>query len=408
MKAAALSCIVAIGVTAAAAPAGARPVVVGGWVGPRFFSDNSRLGMRDVVAPAALTSSLAVGARIGWPLLAGRLIPEIELTLTSTNTEPFDVGVVWIEPRLALRYEWPVGSRLRPFALIGGGSPISVSGNRDVFATQIIGEGFLGGGASLWTGKGFALRFDARLMLGPGEDPRVAMEGELGVGVSIPLGAGARVRELAPPPPPPPDRDHDRIADSADACPDRAEDLDGFQDLDGCPDIDNDVDTVLDIADACPLEPETYNGITDDDGCPDALPAELAAIVGPVRSASYQPGVGTPQRSAALTVAFDRMAAVLRAYPAVRVRVVGHTDDQEAAPRAPGPEGELPDAAALALALGQTRALMARELLVTRGLTEERVLVDSRGAEEPVGDNQTAAGRQANRRIELLLVVPER
>ena len=36
-----------------------------------------------------------------------------------------------------------------------------------------------------------------------------------------------------------------------DKCPDRAEDTDGFEDADGCPDIDNDLDRVLDIADKC-------------------------------------------------------------------------------------------------------------------------------------------------------------
>lgn len=47
------------------------------------------------------------------------------------------------------------------------------------------------------------------------------------------------------------------------------EDLDGFEDDDGCADIDNDDDGVLDEVDRCPNEPETPNGFDDDDGCPD-------------------------------------------------------------------------------------------------------------------------------------------
>jgi outer membrane protein OmpA-like peptidoglycan-associated protein len=47
------------------------------------------------------------------------------------------------------------------------------------------------------------------------------------------------------------------------------EDLDKFEDEDGCPDPDNDHDRILDANDKCPNEPETYNGFEDEDGCPD-------------------------------------------------------------------------------------------------------------------------------------------
>jgi outer membrane protein OmpA-like peptidoglycan-associated protein len=67
------------------------------------------------------------------------------------------------------------------------------------------------------------------------------------------------------------DRDGDGILDSADACPDEAEDVDQFEDTNGCPDPDNDADGILDGADACINEPETQNGHEDTDGCPDEL-----------------------------------------------------------------------------------------------------------------------------------------
>ena len=41
------------------------------------------------------------------------------------------------------------------------------------------------------------------------------------------------------------DRDSDDLADSVDRCPDEPEDRDGFEDNDGCPDVDHDVDPVL-------------------------------------------------------------------------------------------------------------------------------------------------------------------
>src|SRR5262249_12088765 len=65
------------------------------------------------------------------------------------------------------------------------------------------------------------------------------------------------------------DNDHDGVPDANDKCPLCPEDKDGFQDDDGCPDLDNDHDGIPDAKDKCPLEPETVNGVQDDDGCPD-------------------------------------------------------------------------------------------------------------------------------------------
>jgi hypothetical protein len=65
------------------------------------------------------------------------------------------------------------------------------------------------------------------------------------------------------------DNDNDAIADEADKCPDAPEDFDKFEDEDGCPDLDNDKDGILDTQDHCPLAPETMNGLDDLDGCPD-------------------------------------------------------------------------------------------------------------------------------------------
>ncbi len=65
------------------------------------------------------------------------------------------------------------------------------------------------------------------------------------------------------------DNDGDGIADGADKCLKEPEDMDGFQDGDGCPDPDNDKDGVADGADRCPDKAETKNGFNDEDGCPD-------------------------------------------------------------------------------------------------------------------------------------------
>jgi len=65
------------------------------------------------------------------------------------------------------------------------------------------------------------------------------------------------------------DRDKDGIPDDDDGCPDDPEDKDGFEDRDGCPDLDNDGDGILDVDDACPLVKEDYDGDRDEDGCPE-------------------------------------------------------------------------------------------------------------------------------------------
>ena len=65
------------------------------------------------------------------------------------------------------------------------------------------------------------------------------------------------------------DRDRDGIADDVDACPDAAEDMDGYEDGDGCPEFDNDQDGLPDDSDKCPTQPEDVDGFEDKDGCPD-------------------------------------------------------------------------------------------------------------------------------------------
>ena len=67
----------------------------------------------------------------------------------------------------------------------------------------------------------------------------------------------------------PDDNDQDGLDNDVDQCPNDPEDADGFQDDDGCPDLDNDDDQILDVNDKCPLEPEDMDGVADEDGCPD-------------------------------------------------------------------------------------------------------------------------------------------
>lgn len=66
------------------------------------------------------------------------------------------------------------------------------------------------------------------------------------------------------------DEDGDGIPDDRDQCPDEPEDIDGYQDLDGCPDPDNDGDGIPDTEDECSELPEDGKGkgAEKTDGCP--------------------------------------------------------------------------------------------------------------------------------------------
>ena len=68
---------------------------------------------------------------------------------------------------------------------------------------------------------------------------------------------------------PDPDNDNDRILDARDRCRDAAETVDGFEDTDGCPDLDDDKDGVDDEDDRCRNAAEDRDGFEDNDGCPE-------------------------------------------------------------------------------------------------------------------------------------------
>jgi len=85
----------------------------------------------------------------------------------------------------------------------------------------------------------------------------------------------------------------------------------------------------------------------------------------------------------------DQIADGLKGNDAIDVLVVGHTDSTG---------GE-----ALNDRLSVNRATAARDHLTARGLAAESLSVDGRGSHEPVADNDTAAGRAQNRRVELFV-----
>jgi OmpA-OmpF porin, OOP family len=396
----------------ASSAAAADPTEIGGWFGPRVFSASSGLGyLDDAPAHPVLQNGIAFGGRVARPFLPW-LVPELELSLVPTSTNAVvgarAASVLWFEPRLHLRFELWQGRRLQPFVLVGGGSPVSLSAASKTYGTSITGDGYLGGGVRFATHKGFDFRFDARIAFlpsQPGAGFGLTPELEFGIGIEFhagePRASGSDEARLQPPPP---DRDSDGIPDDQDACPDRAEDYDGFEDSDGCPDIDNDMDRVLDIADKCPNVPETYNGYEDEDGCPDTVPPDVDALRGTVEGLIYAEGETVVRDSALPSV--RKIARTMTAHPNIRVVLVGHTDDREA--RQLGDPGQPADLDALAADLSRARAEAVKNALVAGGIPARRIAVDGKGADEPVADNGKPRGRLANRRVEIKLYIPPR
>jgi outer membrane protein OmpA-like peptidoglycan-associated protein len=83
------------------------------------------------------------------------------------------------------------------------------------------------------------------------------------------LGLGWRVAGAVVEDAPDLDQDDDGVLDADDACPQVAEDIDGIEDKDGCPEDDVDEDGVPDIKDLCKQTAEDMDDFEDGDGCPD-------------------------------------------------------------------------------------------------------------------------------------------
>lgn len=211
------------------------------------------------------------------------------------------------------------------------------------------------------------------------------------------------------------DRDHDGIPDDVDKCPDEPEDMDGFEDQDGCPDLDNDKDGIPDTEDVCPNEP----GSRELDGCPDR---DKDGVPDREDKCPDQPGPaendGCPMESAPLVVldasgirlkgnvlfetgknviqkqsypVLDEVYAVLSKHPEVgAVRVEGHTDNRGAHD--------------YNLDLSNRRSKAVMEYLVTKGLPKERLSAKGFSFDKPVASNESALGRAKNRRVDFTLL----
>lgn len=83
----------------------------------------------------------------------------------------------------------------------------------------------------------------------------------------------------------------------------------------------------------------------------------------------------------------DELAALLAEMPGVRLTLSGHADAREPSPAT----------------LSRQRAEAVRDRLIAGGVAEARLTVRGAGADEPIADNETEAGRAKNRRVDLTI-----
>jgi OmpA-OmpF porin, OOP family len=189
------------------------------------------------------------------------------------------------------------------------------------------------------------------------------------------------------------DLDRDGISDAEDQCPQDAEDKDGVEDADGCPeeDPDFDHDGVANIFDQCPEAKEIINGIDDEDGCPDSGDPRVTyddghfVVLDTIRFSTGSADIDPESHSL-----LDQIALTLKANPEIEhMRVEGHTDDT--------------GSRAYNMALSEERAHSVRRYLVKQGVNPGRLRVLSFGPDRPKNDGTDAQSRAKNRRVEFVL-----
>ena len=188
---------------------------------------------------------------------------------------------------------------------------------------------------------------------------------------------------------PDPDNDGDGIPDAQDKCPNQPETKNGIDDEDGCPETDPDGDGIVGSRDKCPDEPETKNGFKDEDGCPDELPAAVKKFTGVIEGINFKTGQATilPGSYSIL----DRAVAVLKEYGDLRLEISGHTDNK-------GKADYNRD-------LSQRRADAVKMYFIGNGIDASRLTSVGYGMDRPVADNTSEAGRAKNRRTEFRLLM---
>ena len=416
--------------TASPAHAG---VEVGATAGLHVFSINNELGVPDTVKATSLRNSALFGLRLGF-MFNDMIGVEAEAGIIPSEDRNlvYDVFTGTVRGHVIAQFRAAnPANKLVPFVVLGGGATKVLSSDReDRIDLDTDAALYAGVGAKYRVENGWGLRADGRLLFPPSsKNESAALDGEILLSVYKEFGRKEAPKGEEPPPPveedkdpdkdgimgdadgcptdaedadgfedengcPDPDNDGDGVLDASDQCPSDAEDADGFKDEDGCPDPDNDGDGVLDAADTCPDKLETKNGYQDTDGCPDEIPAPLAKFTGVIKGINFKTGSAEILKTS--NKILDKAVKVMQDYPDIKLEVQGHTDDV----------GD--DAANLELS--QKRAESVKAYFEGKGIAADRVIAKGYGETAPsapidgLKGGKLKAAQAKNRRVEFKLL----
>jgi outer membrane protein OmpA-like peptidoglycan-associated protein len=171
-----------------------------------------------------------------------------------------------------------------------------------------------------------------------------------------------------------PDSDNDGIIDSEDRCPDAK----GPKELQGCPDSDG--DGIADLDDKCP----SVSGIKENKGCPAIKEETIKVFEKALTGITFETGKDIIRRSSFPIL--DDVIIIMKENPEYNLEIYGHTDNV-------GDDAKNLD-------LSQRRADAVKKYLSDKGTASERMTAKGYGETMPLADNNTAAGRAKNRRVE--------
>jgi len=444
-------------------------VEIGAGAGIHVFNHDNELGVADIPNANSERNSAIYAVRLGWfftPMFG--IEGEFGVIPSESRRTVFDVWNITYRGQLVVQFRAKdPEARLIPFVLGGGGAFQIVDNGGSKNDAQIAKDTdallYAGVGAKYRVDNGWGLRADVRLLFPPSsknDSFTEDFEAMLSIYKEFGRRAPVKVEPVVDNDPdhdgvvgaadqcpneaedkdgfqdedgcPDPDNDGDGVPDAQDKCPGEAEDKDGFQDEDGCPDPDNDGDGIADAQDKCPNEAEDKDGFQDEDGCPDpdndgdGVPdAQDKCPLEPETKNGFQDEDGCPDElpaklkqftgviqginfkvsDAALAPAsyptLDKAVAVLKEFGDLKLEIQGHTDDQ---PLKRG--GKFTDNQALS----QARADAVKAYFVSKGIDESRVIAKGYGDSAPVEDPKDLKGgklnaaRAKNRRVEFKLI----
>lgn len=176
------------------------------------------------------------------------------------------------------------------------------------------------------------------------------------------------------------DKDGDGIKDVEDACPETP----GPFENKGCPWSDIDGDGVFDKDDECPKTP----GLPENKGCPKIDKKEQDVLDYAFQNLEFETGKAIIRTTSYESL--NRLADLLVSKPTYKLKISGHTDNV-------GND-------ASNMTLSKNRSLAVKKYLQDKGVKADNLLPEWFGETKPIDTNDTPAGRQRNRRVEMKVV----